>query len=198
MPPASTERLPPVGRWLAALGCEVALAAESPELCGGFSPPVAGDLLNPATGATLERVGFAVDCEGALHFHEPACLRAIPARSGSLVRSLGEWCVELQAFLDKRFGEAEAACEELLGRGFDAEVSPQTLETCVHLEIEGLGRARLVCSGGRLEGRWLDTFAGETQPLDAFACLLAEASDPVALELRITSHVNREPPRPRA
>jgi hypothetical protein len=196
MAPLSPERLARVRSWLAGLGCEVAFASESADLRGEFSPPVAGDLVNPATGATVERVGFAVDPEGALRLCEPACVRPLPARGWSLLRSLGEWCAEIQAFLDKRFGEAEAACEELLGRGFDAEVNPQTLEASVHLEIEGLGRARLVCSGGRLEGRWLDTFAGETQPLDAFSCLLAEASDPVALELRITSHVKREPPQP--
>jgi hypothetical protein len=197
MRPFSSELLSRVRRWLAGLGCEIGPAPEGAELRGEFSPPVAGDLVNPATGATVERVVFTVDAEGALHVCEPACLRALPARNGSLVRSLGEWCAELQAFLDKRFGEAEAACEELLGRGFDAEVSPQTLETCVHLEIEWLGRARLACSGGRLEGRWLDGFAGGTQPLDAFSCLLVEASDPAALELRIASHLERELPRPR-
>jgi hypothetical protein len=194
MQPQSAERLPRMRRWLAGLGCEVGFASETAELRGEFRPPVAGDLVNPATGATLERVAFTVDAEGWLHLSEPACLRAIPARSGSLVRSLGEWCAEIQAFLDKRFGEAEAACEELLGRGFDAEVSPQTLETCVHLEIEGLGRARLVCSGGRLEGRWLDTFVGETRPLD-FSCTLGEASGPEDLERRITGHVGRVPSR---
>jgi hypothetical protein len=195
MRPFSSELLPRVRRWLAGLGCELGPSTESEELHGEFSPPSAGDLVNPATGATVERVAFAVDAEGLLHVCEPACLRALPARSWSLVRSLGEWCAELQAFLDKRFGEAEAACEELLGRGLDAEVSPQTLETCVHLEIEGLGRAQLVCRGGRIEGRWLDGLAGGTQPLDAFSCPLAEASDPVALELRVTSHVARGPLR---
>jgi hypothetical protein len=187
--------LPRLRSALAGLGCEIAPAPEGAGLRGEFRPPVAGDLVNPATGATLERVGFRVDAQGWLHLCEPACLRALPARSASLVRSLGEWCAELQGLLDKRFGEAEAACDELLGRGFDAEVSPQTLETCVHLEIEGLGRARLVCSAGRLQGRWLDTFAGGTLPLDAFSCSLGEAPDPRALELRITSHERREPAR---
>jgi hypothetical protein len=196
MAPLSPERLARVRSWLAALGCKVGFFSESEELRGEFSPPVVGDLANPATGATLERVGFAVDPEGVLHLCEPACVRALPARSWSRVRSLGEWCAEIQAFLDKRFGEAEAACEELLCRGFDAEVNPQTLEASVHLAIEGLGLAQLVCTGGRLEGRWLDMLASETQPLDAFSCLLTEASDPVALELRITSHVKREPPQP--
>jgi hypothetical protein len=195
MHPPSADRLPRLRSWLAGLGCEVASASEGAELHGEFRPPVAGDLVNPATGATLERVGFTVDAEGWLHLCEPDCLRALPARSALRMRSLGEWCAEIQGFLDKRFGEAEAACEELLGRGFDAEVSPQTLETGVHLEIEGLGRARLVCSAGRLEGRWLDTFAGETRPLGAFSCTLGEVSGPEALERRITDHVDRGPLR---
>jgi hypothetical protein len=184
--------------WLAGLGCEVAFASESEGLRGEFSPPSEGDLVNPASGATLGRVGFAVDAEGTLHLCEPACVRAFPARRASLVRSLGEWCAEIQAFLDKQFGEADAACEELLGRGFDVEVNPQTLEASVQLEIEGLGRARLACSEGRLAGRWLDVLGGQTHPLDAFSCSLAEAGDPVDLELRITTHVKREPARPGA
>jgi hypothetical protein len=193
--PLAHEKLARARSWLAGLGCEVAFASESDDLRGEFSPPARGDLVNPASGATIERVGFAVDGAGELHLCEPACVRKLPARSWSLVRSLGEWCAEIQIVLDKQYAEAQAACDELLGRGFDAEVNPQTLEACVQLDIEGVGRAHLVCVGGRVEGRWLDDLAGHTRSLDAFACPLSEAGDPIDLELRITHLVKREPGR---
>ena len=101
MHPPSADRLPRLRSWLAGLGCEVASASEGAELHCEFRPPVAGDLVNPATGATLERVGFTVDAEGWLHLCEPACLRALPARGALRMRSLGEWCAEIQGFLDK-------------------------------------------------------------------------------------------------
>lgn len=193
--PPSPPTLAQVRGWLAGLGCQVAVADRGGDLRGEFSPPGVGALMNPASGATIDRVRFAVDPEGALRLTEPACVRELPARSWRLVRSLGEWCAEIQSFLDKRLAEAEAACEELRGRGLDAEVDLATLEAGLELSIEGLGFARLACAAGLVEGRWLDSLSGRTRSLDTFSCRLGEVDDLPDLELRICEHVKRDATR---